>query len=399
MLRLHPQRRGGATNNAANPTHRSQTYLPHQTHSSSPNSSSHTSSFSFRPNTNMRRPLPDSDLDDFEPLPDVNDLFDDPPEGLVRQATKRERDSGKSGKSVGSGSTMAHAPTTATTVAKRARVSARIEPTTSQTWHEHHGEISSGPAHLSFDDDDIDFELDMLSHDDDHHQQAPLVINKSASVQEADRSYSTMLSEAVQQVDGILMSSSYDPYDPGNNSTRASSTLSQGQTGFPKPLEARDEHQEHGHRSNNESLSDDLNDQDKEETVRDPVGGDSRQIGTEQHDQGTEDRSADEAAATGDQIPIGPSAPAYSFTTPTSVGDLEERLRETNQLLCSTFNEIVASVREVEDLRSSVKKTTDAHFQALDMRDGRIQARKAEVRVAATSIQSRGPVDFSSTNL
>lgn len=53
-------------------------------------------------------------------------------------------------------------------------------------------------------------------------------------------------------------------------------------------------------------------------------------------------------------------------------------------------------VRGVENLRSSVKETTDAHFQALDMRDGCIQARKAEVRMAATSIQSRGPVDFSS---
>ncbi|KAF9385610.1 hypothetical protein CPB97_004662 [Podila verticillata] len=391
MLRLHPQRRGGVTNNAANSTH--------QTHSSSPNGSSHTSSFSFRPNTNMRRPLPDSDLDDFEPLPDVNDLFDDPPEGLVRQATKWERDSGKGGKSVGSGSTMAHALTTATTVAKRARVSARTEPTTSQTWQEHHGEIGSGPAHPSFDDDDIDFELDMLSHDDDHHQQTLLATNKSASAQPADRSYSTMLSEAVQQVDDILMNNIYDHYDPGNNSTRASSTLSQAPTGFPTPLNARDEHQKHGHGSNNKSLSDDLNDQDDEETVRDSAGDDSRQIGTEQHNQGTEDQSTDEATVTRDLAPIEPSVPAYSFTTPTSVGELEERLRGTSQLLCSTFNEIVASVRRVEDLWSSVKETTDAHFQALDMRDGRIQARKAEVRVAATSIQSRGPVDFSSTTL
>lgn len=63
------------------------------------------------------------------------------------------------------------------------------------------------------------------------------------------------------------------------------------------------------------------------------------------------------------------------------------------------FSFLSFGVRRVEDLWSSVKETTDAHFQALDMRDGRIQARKAEVRVAATSIQSRGPVDFSSTTL
>lgn len=268
----------------------------------------------------MRRPLPDSDLDDFEPLPDVNGLFDDPPEGLARQATKRKRDSGKCGKSVGSGSTMTQVLTTATTAAKRARVSARTEPTTSQTWQENHGEISSGPAHPSFDDDDIDFELDMLSHDDDHHQQTLLAINKSASAQVADRSYSTMLSEAVQQVDDILINSVYDHYNLGNNSIRVSSALPQAPTGFLAALETRDEHQEHGHRSSNESLSNGLNSQDKEETVRDPAGGDSRQIGTEQHDQGTEDQSTNEATVTGD-------TPVYSFTTPTSVGELEERLQ------------------------------------------------------------------------
>ncbi|KAG0357816.1 hypothetical protein BG005_003075 [Podila minutissima] len=394
MHRLHPQRKSGVTNTNTTSL-QSQTNLPPQTPTPL-NNGSHTSSFSFRPNAIMRRPLPDSDLDDFEPLPDVADLFDDPSEGVTRQASKRERDNGKSGKtSAGSGSTMALAPTTATTTTKRARVSARTEPTAAQTWQELHGETNSGQAHYGFDDSDIDFELDMLSHDDDHHTSA-IATKNSPSAQAADRSYSTMLNEAVQQVDDILMGGGYDPFDLGIN-TRASSALSQAPTGFHAPLETRGEQQERGNGGSNESLSDTLSGHDKEdEAERDQTGDNARETGTEHPIQGAEDQSTEEATG---EVVHDPPAPVYSFTIPTSVNELEERLRGLSQLLCSTFDEIIVSVRGVEDLRSSVKEATDVHFRALDLRDGRIQARKVEVQAAATSIQSRGPVDFSSTTL
>ncbi|KAF9310347.1 hypothetical protein BG003_008656 [Podila horticola] len=342
----------------------------------------------------MHTPLPNSDLDDFEPLPDVADLFDDLPEEIARQASKRERDNGKSGKtSAGSRSSMALAPTTATTTAKRARVSTRTEPTAVQTLQELHGKSCSGQTHYSFDDDDIDFELDILSHDDDHHTPV-IATNKSPSAQTADRSYSTMLNEAVRQVDHILRGSGGDPFDLGLN-TRASPALSQTPTGFHALPETRDEQQEHWNGSSNESLSDTLSGHCKEdEPARDQACDNAREIGTEHLDQGTEEQPP--GNVTGETSSTDPPAPAYSFMTPTSVNELEERLHGLSQLLCSTFDEIVVSVRGVEDLRSSIKEATDAHFLALDIRDGRIQARKAEVQAAATSIQSRGPVDFSS---
>ncbi|KAF9330358.1 hypothetical protein BG006_006699 [Podila minutissima] len=394
MHRLHPQRKSGVTNSNTTSL-RSQTNLPPQTPAPL-NNGSHTSSFSFRPNAIMRRPLTDSDLDDFEPLPDVADLFDDPSEGVARQASKRERDGGKIGKtSAGSGSTMALAPTTATTTAKRARVSARTETTAAQTWQELHGETNSGQAHYSFDDSGIDFELDMLSRDDDHH--TPVIATKnSPPAQAADRSYSTILNEAVQQVDDILMGGGYDLFDLGNN-TRASSAVSQAPTGFHAPLETRGEQQERGKGGSDESLSDTLSGHDKEdEAVKDQAGENARETGTEHPIQSAEDRSTEEATG---EVVYDPPAPVYSFTIPASVNELEERLRGLGQLLCSTFDEIIVSVRGVEDLRSFVKEATDVHFRALDLRDGRIQARKMEVQAAATSIQSRGLVDFSSTTL
>ncbi|KAG0036242.1 hypothetical protein BGZ82_004488 [Podila clonocystis] len=400
MQRLHPQRKGGVTNtNTANTSLRSQTNLPLQTPTPL-NNGSHASPFSFRPGAIMRRPLPDSDLDDFEPLPDVADLFDDSPEEVAYLASKRQRDSGNSGKSgkagAGSGSAMALAPTitTTTSIAKRARVSARADPTTAQTWQEPHGKTSSGQVQNRFDDDDIDFELDMLPHDD--HSIPATATNMSSSALAADRSYSTMLNETVQQVDTILMGGGYHPFDLEIN-TRDSSTLSQAPTGFHASLETRDEQLDPGHGSSDKSLSDTLRGHDNKDEVRDQAGDNAREIRIEHPIQGTEDQLP--AEATGDAAPTDRPASAYSFTTPTSVNELKERLHGLSQLLCSTFEDIIVSVRGVEDLRSSVKEATDDHFRALDMRDGRIQARKAEVQDAAASIQSRGPIDFSSTIL
>lgn len=324
MQRLHPLRRGGVTNtNTTNTTHQGQAPLPSQT-SPPLHNGSHTSSFSFHPSTIMHTPLPNSDLDDFEPLPDVADLFDDLPEEIARQASKRERDNGKSGKtSAGSRSSMALAPTTATTTAKRARVSTRTEPTAVQTLQELHGKSCSGQTHYSFDDDDIDFELDILSHDDDHHTPV-IATNKSPSAQTADRSYSTMLNEAVRQVDHILRGSGGDPFDLGLN-TRASPALSQTPTGFHALPETRDEQQEHWNGSSNESLSDTLSGHCKEdEPARDQACDNAREIGTEHLDQGTEEQPP--GNVTGETSSTDPPAPAYSFMTPTSVNELEERL-------------------------------------------------------------------------
>ncbi|KAG0031317.1 hypothetical protein BGZ81_001411 [Podila clonocystis] len=399
MHRLHPQRKGGVTHtNTANTTLRSQTNLQPQTPTPL-NNGSHANSFSFRPSAIMHRPLPDSDLDDFEPLPDVADLFDDSSEEVTRLANKRKRDSGnsgksgKSGKTCGSGSAMALAPTTTTTtIAKRTRVSAKADPTVAQTWQERHGKTNSGQAQNSFDDDDIDFTLDMLPHDDDHNTPS-IAINMSSSALAADRSYSTMLDETVQQVDTILMGGGYDPCDLENN-TQASLTLSQAPTGFHALLETRDEQQDHGHGSSNESLSNTLSGHDNKDEVRDLAGDEIR---TEHPIQGTQDQLP--AETTGEAALTDLPASAYSFTTPTSVNELEERLHGLSQLLCSTFKDIIVSVRGVENLWSSVKEATDVHFRALDMRDRRIQARKTEVQDAAASIQSHGPIDFSSTIL
>ncbi|KAG0094719.1 hypothetical protein BGZ93_006876 [Podila epicladia] len=327
MHRIHPQRKGGVTNT----TLQSQTDLPPQTPTPL-NNGSHTGSFTFRPSNIMRRPLPDSDLDDFEPLPDVADLFDDPLEGVARQASKRERDSGLSGKTrAGSGSTMALTSTTVTTTAKRARFSARNEPTAVQTWQERHDESTPSQTQYSFDDDDIDFGLDMLSRGDDHH--TPAIAANNSPAQATDRSYSTMLNEAVQQVDDILMGGGYDPFDSGN-SMRTSSALSQAPTGFHAPLETLGEQQEHGNGRSNECLSDALSGHNKEDdSVRDQTGDNAHGTGTEHPIQGTEDQLTDEATG---EVAHDPPAPVYSFTTPTSVNQLEERLRGE----CSAWDEV-----------------------------------------------------------
>ncbi|KAG0338175.1 hypothetical protein BG004_007331 [Podila humilis] len=86
--------------------------------------------------------------------------------------------------------------------------------------------------------------------------------------------------------------------------------------------------------------------------------------------------------------------PAYTFTVPETIDELDHRLQTILQKFGSSLKRVTESVKGVEDLRLSLKAKTDAHFRILDQRDARIHAKKEELQSAATTIHTKAAVDL-----